>query len=72
MKVRQTHLINDKGEKLVVETREFNISQRNGDRKYEGYHIDLDWYFANGYMTLEEMRRRIEGPLFDDGKDSES
>ena len=37
MKSRKTHLINNKGEKLVVETREFNISQQNGDGKYDDY-----------------------------------
>ncbi len=61
MDCRKTHLINEKGERLVVETRDFNISQQNNDGKYEGYDVDIDWYLNNGYMTLEDMRRSIEG-----------
>ena len=61
MDCRKTHLINEKGEKLVVETRNFNISQQNNDEKYDGYDVDIDWYLNNGYMTLEDMRRSIEG-----------
>ena len=70
MESRKTHLINDKGEKLVVETRDFNISQQNGDGKYDGYEVDIDWYLANGYSKAEDMFKRIEGQLSDNGKDS--
>ena len=69
MESRKTHLINDKGEKLVVETRDFNISQRNGDGKYDDYEVDIDWYLANGYVIAEEGFKRIEGQLSDNGKD---
>ena len=65
MESRKTHLINDKGEKLVVETRDFNISQRNGDGKYDDYEVDVNWYLSNGYMTLEDMRKSIEGPYYE-------
>ena len=65
MESRKTHLINDKGEKIVVETRELNFSQQNGDGKYNGYHVDIDWYLNNGYMTLEDMRKSIEGPYYE-------
>ena len=65
MEYRKTHLINDKGEKLVVETRDFNISQQNNDGKYDDYDMDVDWYLANGYMTLEDMRKSIEGPYYE-------
>ena len=61
MDYRKTHLINDKGVTLVVETRDFNISQQNNDGKYDDYDVDIDWYLNNGYMTLEDMRRSIEG-----------
>lgn len=63
MKVRMTHLINERGEKLVVEARDFNTSQQEGDGKYDGWYIDVDWYLANGYKTLEETRRIIEGQM---------
>ena len=72
MDCRKTHLINEKGEKLVVETRDFNISQQNNDEKYDDYDVDIDWYLNNGYMTLEDMRRSIEGQFIDNGKDSKS
>ena len=65
MDYRKTHLINEKGERLVVEMRDFNISQQNGDGKYDGYDIDIDWYLANGYMTLENMRKSIEGTFYE-------
>lgn len=65
MKSRKTHLINEKGEKLVVDTRDFNISQQNGDGKYDDYEVDVNWYLSNGYMTLEDMRKSIEGQLID-------
>ena len=68
MEYRKTHLINDKGEKIVVETREFNISQQNRDGKYDGCHVDIDWYLNNGYMTLEDMRRSIEGPYYEQNR----
>ena len=54
MDCRKTHLINEKGEKLVVETRDFNISQQNGDGKYDEFYLDVDWYLANGYSKAEE------------------
>ena len=63
MKVRMTHLINERVEKLVVEARDFNTSQQEGDGKYDGWYIDVDWYLANGYKTLEETRRIIEGQM---------
>lgn len=69
MKSRKTHLINNKGEKLVDETREFNISQQNGDGKYDEFCLDVDWYLANGYSKAEDMFKRIEGQLIEDGKD---
>lgn len=69
MKSRKTHLINNKGEKLVVETREFNISQQNGDGIYDDFYLDVDWYLANGYSKAEDMFKRIEGQLIEDGKD---
>ncbi len=60
MEYRKTHLINEKGEKLVVETRDFMASQQNGDGKYEGYDLDVDWYLANGYVKTEDVFKRIE------------
>jgi hypothetical protein len=68
MDYRKTHLINDKGVTLVVETRDFNISQQNNDGKYNDYDVDVDWYLANGYMSLEDMRKSIEGPNYEQNR----
>ena len=59
MESRKTHLINDNGEKIVVDTREFNNSQQNGDGKYDGYHVDIDWYLNNGYITAWDYRKQL-------------
>lgn len=68
MDYRKTHFINDKGEKLIVETEDLNISQQNEDREYDGCHVDIGWYLNNGYMTLENMRKSIEGPYYEHKK----
>ena len=49
--------------------RDLNISQQNDDGKYDGYYLDVDWYLANGYSKAEDMFKRIEGQLIEDGKD---
>jgi hypothetical protein len=36
-------------------------SQLNVDNRYIDYEVDIDWYLKNGYMTLEDMRKSIEG-----------
>lgn len=55
---RKVHLINKEGDKLVIEHRDFMDSQLNVDIDYE---VDMDWYLNNGYMTLEDMKKSIEG-----------
>ena len=52
-----------KQEKLI-------FPRHNGDGKYDGYDVDIDWYLANGYRKAEDMFKRIEGQLIEDGKDS--
>ena len=61
MKVRMTHLINEHGDRQVVETRNADeeIRQLN-ERTNSTYYLDVDWYLANGYVTIEEVIRRIE------------
>jgi hypothetical protein len=36
-------------------------SQLNVDNRYIDYEVDIDWCLKNGYMTLEDMRKSIEG-----------
>lgn len=63
---RKVHLINKEGNSLVVEHRVFMDSQLNADNKYSDYEVDINWYLNNGYMTLEDMRKSIEGIVFND------
>ena len=65
---KNVHLISKTGEKIVVPHKDYNDSEMLKDGKYDDYDLDIDWYLANGYVTIEEARRRIEGQLY--GKDS--
>ena len=55
------HLISKTGEKIVVPHKDYNDSEMLKDGKYDDYEVDIDWYLCNGYMTLENMRKSIEG-----------
>lgn len=68
--MEKTHLINEKGYRKVVEIRtaEEEIKRLN-ECTNTTYHIDVDWYLANGYIIAEEGFKRIEGQLIDNGKD---
>ena len=69
MEYRKTHLINEHGDRQVVETRNADEEiQRLNESTNSTYHLDVDWYLTNGYVTIEDARRRIEGQLY--GKDS--
>ena len=69
MEYCKTHLINEHGDRQVVETRNADEEiQRLNESTNSTYHLDVDWYLANGYVTIEEARRRIEGQFY--GKDS--
>ena len=69
MKYRKTHLINEHGDRQVVETRNADEEiRRLNESTNSTYFLDVDWYLANGYVTIEDGRRRIEGQLY--GKDS--
>ena len=71
MEYRKTHLINEHGDRQVVETRNADEEiRRLNESTNSTYHLDVDWYLANGYVTIEEARRRIEGQFY--GKDSQS
>ena len=70
MESRKTHLINEKGDRKVVETRNAKKEiKRLNESTNTTYHIDVDWYWNNGYIIAEEGFKKIEGQLFDDGKD---
>lgn len=58
---RKIHLINNQGKKKVVEHREFMDAQLLTENKYSDFEVDVNWYLSNGYMTLEDMRKSIEG-----------
>ena len=71
MESRKTHLINENGDRKVVETRraEEEIKRLNKCTNTI-FHIDIDWYLNNGYVIAEEGFKRIEGQLSDNGKDN--
>ena len=56
------HLINDKGEKKVVESKRLNESVN------DNFRIDIDWYLSNGYTPLEDAIREIEGSCYEQPK----
>ena len=69
--MEKTHLINENGDRKVVETRKAEEEiKRLNESTNTTYHIDIDWYLANGYIIAEEGFKRIEGQLIDNGKDS--
>ena len=71
MEYRKIHLINENGDRKVVETRKAEEEiKRLNESTNTTYHIDIDWYLANGYIIAEEGFKRIEGQLIDNGKDS--
>ena len=69
--MEKTHLINENGDRKVVETRKAEEEiKRLNESTNTTYRIDIDWYLANGYIIAEEGFKRIEGQLIDNGKDS--
>ena len=58
---KKVHLINKEGKTKVVEHSEFMDSQLLTENKFSDYEVDVNWYLSNGYMTLEDMRKSIEG-----------
>ena len=62
MEYRKTHLINEHGDRKVVETRNVDkeLKQLNESTNSK-YHVDIDWYLNNGYVEISEARKIIEG-----------
>ena len=57
---RKVHLINESGHKIEVESSALAEDEQLEKSKYSDYDIDVDWYLANGYMTVEDMIKFIE------------
>lgn len=57
---KNVHLISKTGEKIAVPHKDYNDSEMLKDGKYDDYHIDVDWYLANGYSKAEDVFSRIE------------
>ena len=61
MEYRKTHLINEHGDRQVVETRNADEEIRwLNESTNSTYHLDVDWYLANGYSKAEDAFTRIE------------
>ena len=62
MEYRKTHLINEHGDRKVVETRNADKElQQLNESTNSQYFLDIDWYLNNGYTEISEARRIIEG-----------
>jgi hypothetical protein len=58
----KVHLINKQGDRIEIDSCDFPLCEKE-NHKYASYDIDIDWYLSNGYMTLEDMRKSIEGDM---------
>ena len=65
---RKIHLINKAGKKKVVEHSEFMDDQLLTPNKFSDYEVDVNWYLSNGYMTLEDMRKSVEGSYYEQNR----
>ena len=62
MEYHKTHLINEHGDRKVVETRNADKElQQLNESTNSQYFLDIDWYLNNGYTEISEARRIIEG-----------
>jgi hypothetical protein len=69
MEYRKIHLINENGDRKVVETRNSKEKiKRLNESTNTSYHIDIDWYLNNGYVEISEARRIIEGPYYEQNR----
>ncbi len=61
MEYRKTHLINEHGDRKVVETRNADRElQQLNESTNSHYFLDIDWYLNNGYSIAEDAFKRIE------------
>ncbi len=61
MEYRKTHLINEHGDRKVVETRNADKElQQLNESTNSQYFLDIDWYLNNGYSLAEDVFNRIE------------
>ncbi len=61
MEYRKTHLINEHGDRKVVETRNADKELRLlNESTNSQYFLDIDWYLNNGYNIAEDVFNRIE------------
>lgn len=61
MEYRKTHLINEHGDRKVVETRNADKElQQLNEITNSQYFLDIDWYLNNGYNIAEDVFNRIE------------
>ena len=57
---KKVHLINEVGHRIEVESCALADDELLNENRYSSYDIDVEWYLANGYMTLEDMIASIE------------
>lgn len=55
------HLINEKGERKHISYSEsVQLDNLIKEGQSEEYFADVEWYLTHGYMTIEQMRNKIE------------
>jgi hypothetical protein len=57
--MRRIHLINEDGNKKVVDSDMLNEMINND------YNIDVNWYLSHGYMKFEDVTKEIEYSYYD-------
>lgn len=58
---RKTHLMNEHGDKKVIETKNAEKQQEQlNEKNNSNYFLDIDWYLNNGYSIAEDVFGRIE------------
>ena len=68
MRKRETHLINEYGDRVTIQRTlplDEEIKKLN-ESTNSNFHLDIEWYLSNGYVKLEDAIKRIESRSQDD------
>lgn len=57
---RKIHLINERGERRVVDSQNPDEQRLLEESTNSKFHFDDDWYDNNGYKLLEDFEKELE------------
>lgn len=57
---RKIHVINDKGEKREIDSQNPDEERLLEESTNSKFHVDLEWYFNNGYKLWEDFKNVLE------------